>query len=65
MSRISQDDIPAPHAEILELEEMRRTPSRDGARQAVQDAVERIRNRAEKFDDMSYARIGLILFRYA
>lgn len=29
----------------------------------VQEAVERLRNRAEKFDDMSYARVSLILFR--
>lgn len=28
----------------------------------MQDVVERIQNKAEKFDDMSYARIGLILF---
>lgn len=27
------------------------------------DAVERVKNKAEKFDDMSYMRVGLILFR--
>ena len=30
----------------------------------VQAAIENVRNKAEKFDDMSYARVGLILFRY-
>ena len=29
----------------------------------VQDAVDRIRNKAEKFEDMSSAKVSLILFR--
>ena len=53
----------AAHAECLELQEVRRTPSGSDARQAVQDAMDRVMNKVEKFDDMSYGRVGLILFR--
>ena len=37
-------------------------PTNDTA--TVQAAVDQLRNKAEKFDDMSHARVGLILFRY-